>query len=253
MSLLAVWLSLSIITYGVIDSGTSASRTPHRKMRPYTISVEGNIGSGKSTLLGNYFDAIEGVDVYREPLDDWRNVSGVNVLRSFYDDPATWAFRFQTLVQTTLADLHGRTDGGRVKVMERTVHSATNCFVENLHDVGVLDPVEYSILRRSYEWLTRNVDLGVDLIIYMRTDPQTCSARINDRARTEEIDRVPIDYLRALHDKHEDWLIRNKFGIPAPALIVIDANRSIDRVRADVEARRSEILRGPVCASLVHV
>lgn len=59
--------------------------------RPLRISVEGNIGSGKSTFL-NYCRRHGDIDVACEPVDEWTNVDGFNLLvrsifmlRSFRD------------------------------------------------------------------------------------------------------------------------------------------------------------------------
>lgn len=45
------------------------------------VAVEGNIGSGKSTFL-SYCQPIGGFDVMYEPVEQWRNVRGENLLVS---------------------------------------------------------------------------------------------------------------------------------------------------------------------------
>ena len=52
--------------------------------------------------------------------------------------------------------------------------------------------------------------------IYLRTSPETCYQRLKKRARSEETG-ISIDYLRALHQKHEDWLLHKA---QAPVLIL---------------------------------
>lgn len=44
-----------------------------------SVSVEGNIGCGKSTFL-NYCKIKPGMAVYLEPIKQWRNVNGLNLL-----------------------------------------------------------------------------------------------------------------------------------------------------------------------------
>ncbi len=51
----------------------------------------------------------------------------------FYDDPHRWAFVFETNALMTLANLHTQSAKAPVKVMERSIHSARYCFIENLH------------------------------------------------------------------------------------------------------------------------
>lgn len=47
--------------------------------QPFTVFIEGNIGSGKTTFL-NHFKRFNEVCLQSEPVDKWRNVSGVNLL-----------------------------------------------------------------------------------------------------------------------------------------------------------------------------
>lgn len=49
--------------------------------RPFTVCVEGNIGSGKTTFL-NHFKSYNNTVVLQEPVELWRDVSGVNLLVS---------------------------------------------------------------------------------------------------------------------------------------------------------------------------
>jgi deoxyadenosine/deoxycytidine kinase len=42
------------------------------------------------------------------------------------------------------------------------------------------------------------------LIVYLRSDPEVVHKRILQRARKEE-KTVPLSYIVALHEIHEDW------------------------------------------------
>lgn len=49
------------------------------------VLVEGNIGAGKSTFL-NYFSNVKDiVEIKSEPVDQWRNYCGVNLLVSVHN------------------------------------------------------------------------------------------------------------------------------------------------------------------------
>ena len=57
-------------------------------------ALEGNIGAGKTTilkLLGKHFKDVELVE---EPVKEWQNLGGMNLLDSFYSDPQRWGFLF---------------------------------------------------------------------------------------------------------------------------------------------------------------
>jgi hypothetical protein len=77
-----------------------------------TFCVEGNVGSGKSTWLdmvktdvlnGVHQDVHELIEVVPEPVDQWQNLQGDNLLELFYNDPARYAFTFQQYVLFTRA------------------------------------------------------------------------------------------------------------------------------------------------------
>lgn len=61
--------------------------------------------------------------------------------------------------------------------------------------------------------------------VYLRTDPEVLHARIKQRARAEE-HTIPLQYLRDLHNLHEEWLMGQDSSLPAP-LLVIDANETL--------------------------
>jgi len=63
-------------------------------------------------------------------------------------------------------------------------------------------------------------------IVYLRTDPEVALDRLRKRGRSEECG-VSVDYLRAVHTLHEEWLIEKKNGLPCPVL-TINANTELD-------------------------
>ena len=74
--------------------------------------------------------------------------------------------------------------------MERSLFSARHCFVENLHDTGKMSDAEFSVLCEWFNFLAGGqlpkIDIGVDLIVYLRTSPETAYERKKARARKEE-------------------------------------------------------------------
>ncbi|XP_033626616.1 thymidine kinase 2, mitochondrial-like [Asterias rubens] len=193
--------------------------------RPKTIVIEGNIGSGKSTLL-KYFGQIDDFEVFPEPVEKWRDNRGENMLDLFYQDPSRWSFAFESYAQFTLLQVHQAQPDCRVKMMERSLHSGKYCFIETLYQSNKLQTPEYNVLSEWFDWLLTTKDLHVDHIVYLRSTPEQCERRICERSRKEE-SGIPLEYLRELHEMHEDWLIRKtKFELPAP-VIVLDATKSL--------------------------
>lgn len=60
------------------------------------------------------------------------------------------------------------------------------------------------------------------------------------RARKEE-DCVSLDYLRQIHNVHDDWLYnKSLFSLPAPVM-VLDADKSMTEMLAEFEKCRHHI------------
>ncbi|XP_011637504.1 deoxynucleoside kinase-like [Pogonomyrmex barbatus] len=207
---------------------------------PFTISIEGNIGSGKTTFL-NHFQNFNAT-ILQEPVDLWRNVAGVNLLDLFYKDPVNYAFLFQSYVHLTRLQLHTMSIPSPYKVMERSIFSA-KCFLENMKRTHMIKDVETIVLEKWYDWCLENTKIRSDLIIYLRTTPEIVFQRMQARARKEE-DSVPLEYLKQIHEIHEDWLYRQTlFSLPAPVMI-IDGDKSLEEMVPQFEKCKDRILNG---------
>lgn len=211
----------------------------------FTVAVEGNVGSGKSTFL-QFFEQSKNVEVLFEPVDMWQDVRGYNTLDLMYKDSSRWSLTFQSYVQLTMLMNHVKKQNAPVKMLERSLYSAQYCFVQNLYQSGRMPEVEFVVLSEWFDWITMNTEIGnVDLIVYLQASPEACLERIKKRNRDEE-SSVPLEYLRSLHELHEDWLIRQtKFKLPAPVL-VLDASKSLTELKQDMEKRKEEILFGQI-------
>jgi len=209
--------------------------------------VEGNIGSGKTTFLEK-FQALstEEVKIYSEPVEQWRNVQGHNLLDLMYSDPTRYSLLFQTYVQLTMAKQHSTPCDKPVKIMERSLLSARYCFVENLYEEGKLSDAEYAVLSEWFNFLITSpaFDFSADLIVYLRTSPSVAHRRILSRSRHEE-SAVPLSYLERLHQLHDDWLLhRTKFQPLKAQVIVIDANAELEEgLNEDYARHGREILK----------
>lgn len=188
---------------------------------PFTIAIEGNIAAGKSTLL-NQIQNRDRVCILDEPVHKWTNLNGHNLLENFYKDPEKWAFPFDVYVMMTAWDQNLQGLGKPLRIIERSIYSCRYCFVKNLLDVGVLERGMFEVLEALYKRIHRGNQAQVDLIIYLRTEPDVAYQRMLSRNRKEEM-RIPLDYLQQLHELHEQWLIREAFPLPCP-LLILDGN-----------------------------
>lgn len=215
---------------------------PRRSKKKFTVAVEGNIGSGKSTFL-QYFKNSKSAEVLMEPVEMWKCVRGHNTLDLMYRDAQRWSLTFQSYVQLTMLQNHCKKQTKPVKLLERSIFSAKYCFVENLYKSGRMPPVDYAVLSEWFDWIVKNEHTNVDLIVYLKADPETCMKRLRKRNRSEEAG-VPIEYIEELHELHEDWLLGNtSFPVPAPVL-TLDADKDLTELVVEFEKRRTEILCG---------
>ncbi|XP_015331296.1 thymidine kinase 2, mitochondrial isoform X3 [Bos taurus] len=189
----------------------------NEKEKKSVVCVEGNIASGKTTCL-EFFSNSTDIEVLTEPVPKWRNVRGHNPLGLMYQDACRWGFTLQTYVQLTMLDQHTRPQTLPVRLMERSIYSARYVFVENLYRSGKMPKVDYVVLSEWFDWIVRNIDVSIDLIVYLRTTPETCYQRLKMRCREEE-KVIPLEYLDAIHHLYEEWLIKGSlFPVAAPVL-----------------------------------
>ncbi|KAM9726461.1 thymidine kinase 2, mitochondrial isoform 2-T2 [Menidia menidia] len=217
--------------------------------RRTTICVEGNIASGKTTCL-EYFSKTSNIQVLTEPVSKWRNVRGHNPLALMYQDPQRWGLTLQTYVQLTMLDRHVSAtvrapdyyhNSAPVSMMERSIFSAKYIFVENLMRSGKMPEVDYAVLSEWFDWITTNIPIPVDLIVYLQTSPQTCHQRLKQRCREEE-KVIPLEYLESIHQLYEDWLLGGSSPpVPAPVL-VIPADQDLQEMLQKYEENRDRIL-----------
>ncbi|XP_059164415.1 thymidine kinase 2, mitochondrial-like [Physella acuta] len=205
----------------------------------FVVCVEGNISCGKTTLL-NYFKDIPTCEVIIEPVEKWRNVNGFNALDLMYKDPQRWGMALQTYIQLTMLQSHKNSQNAPVKLMERSIYSAKYCFVDNLYKSAKMPEIEHIILTEWFNWIIKTQNIKVDLFVYLRTNPELLYSRIVKRCRNEEL-KISLDYLKTLHQLHDDWLIHKKYDVPAEVL-VIDANSSIEEMQISYEKHKNRIV-----------
>ena len=101
-----------------------------------------------------------------------------------------------------------------------------------LYEAGTITAGEFALLDRFFNRMTDT--LKVDLVVYIRSDPTILQQRIQGRGREEEEGGLSQEYLTELHRRHEEWLVREQFPLPAPVTIMdgnLDLQNFTQRVR----------------------
>jgi len=234
------------------QSPVSPTKQMKANNRPFIVSIEGNIGAGKSTML-KFFEQYTDVELIPEPVAQWCDVKGHNLLGKLYEDPKRWSFQFQSYVQLTRLQLLKKPTSCSVKIIERSIQNNRFCFLENARKEGSLSGAELEVLVSWYDWMNSNIGLPLDLIVYLKTSPQVAYERLRQRGRKEEAG-VPMEFIESLHKSYEDWLVHKTQGpLPAPVL-VLDADQGIDNMITTYETYKEEIRgRKPYIASATSI
>ena len=187
-------------------------------------SIEGNIGAGKTTILkiiGKKFDDVTFVE---EPVSQWQNLGGDNLLEKFYKDPERWGFTFEfySMLSKIKCLLKASESEKNIVIIERSLLS-NKIFFDISKDMNKLNDLEYGMLINTYNFYMQNIYPMLNGIIYLNTPVDLCVQRIIQRNRGEEVN-VDKNYLLMLKDKFDE--LSNYSTIPT---LVIDGNFDLER------------------------
>jgi deoxyadenosine/deoxycytidine kinase len=169
--------------------------------------IEGNIGSGKSTLL-QYLEKLDQVEVIPEPVDMWINIKdseGKNLLDHFYSDMERYSYMFQAMVFKTRIQSTDVPQEKNIRFSERSIWTDRYVFGKQCIEDNKMNSIEKECYHFWFDWLENKFKPKPDGIIYVRCSPEKCMERIHKRGRSEE-NNIPLDYLKKLHNSHEEWL-----------------------------------------------
>lgn len=198
------------------------------------ISIEGNIGSGKSTLVNLLNEKFNNSQIHflSEPVDEWTNFmdeDGENILTKFYKNQEKYSFTFQIMayisrlnkLKMKMEELN-MTNQNNIIITERSLSTDKHVFAQMLYDDNKMEKIQLDIYN---EWFhSFNKETTVKKIIYIQTEPEICSKRINERNRSGE-ENIPLDYLQNCHHYHENMMdIERKDG---KEILILDGNDNV--------------------------
>ena len=175
--------------------------------KPKWYIIEGNIGSGKSTLLDHFNDNHQ-IEIIQEPVNMWLSIKGSddkNLLQEFYEDPVRNAYLFQTIVFKTRLEALDSPQTKPIRLSERSIWTDRYVFGKSCIESKKMNTLEINCYHFWFNWLEEKLWGKPDGIIYLKSSPEKCMERMKTRARDEE-SSVPFEYLKEIHDNHEEWL-----------------------------------------------
>ena len=181
------------------------SPSPIEKIKSKKIyALEGNIGAGKSTIMKIISNQFHDVEFVEEPVNQWQNLNGCNLLNSFYSDPKRWGFSFEFYsMLTKIQALLKTADSDKpIIIIERSILS-NKVFMDLSNDLGKLDKMEYAMLINTYNFYLENVYPQIAGIIYLDTPVDECIRRITKRNRGEEC-TIEKSYLNSIKEKMDE-------------------------------------------------
>ncbi|MBV8661223.1 MAG: deoxynucleoside kinase [Candidatus Dependentiae bacterium] len=190
--------------------------------------VEGNIGTGKSTFLQALQRSLSHSTVTLEAVDYWQNESnGQSILQNFYESPHRWAYTMETIALKIRIQEHIQQQKSTIpNIIERSIYSGYHCFARNSFEQGFLQQVEWNIYNSWFNFLTSKNCLPPSGFIYLRANPMLSYERTVKRSRDAE-ESISFEYLKQIHEKHEDFLIKKLNIHPSIAqvpVLVLDCN-----------------------------
>ena len=196
-------------------------------------ALEGNIGSGKTTIMKIISNHFKDVEFIEEPVKQWQNLGGMNLLDSFYSDPKRWGFSFEFFSMLTKIEalLKAAESDKPIIIIERSIFS-NRVFMDLSKELGKLDTMEYCMLINTYNFYLAHVYPQISGVIYLDTPVNECIKRITKRNRGEEC-TIEKSYLEAIKNKMDEMC-------NSSTMIVIridgmyDCNRDVKRVCDDI-------------------
>ena len=186
----------------------------------HLFTIEGNIGSGKSTFLDslkNNLKEVYGIPVIYipEPVKEWeeiKSIDGKNMIELFYEDQNKYAFSFQMMAYITRLHYLREEISKYPKcifISERSLMADYHVFAQMLYESGHISLENYQIYKKWFWEFIK--DIPVTGIIYLKTTPELCFERCNNRARKGE--SISLEYLTTCSEMHEKWLSEDETPI----------------------------------------
>ena len=177
------------------------------------ILFEGNIASGKSSLLRHIQSLYTNVHIRWEPVDEWVNHKGLNILNEYYANPKEKGFEFELQVLNSMARRAKRSMPWSLNYCfeERSIDSAIQVFCPYMVESNFLSHRQMELLKEtaSNSLTGSEKNSHPSYIVYCRSNPAQCFERNKSREGSLHNKAVPLEVFEAVHRNYENWLRKN--------------------------------------------
>lgn len=210
------------------------------------INVEANIAAGKSTFLSLCKEVLTKrgyeVETLPEQVDDWTSMTdstGISIFDHYYKDKPKYSYVFQTYVllsRVSMLTKVRKNHPDAIILCERSLMTDYEIFAKSLYESGDMSEIEWNVYNKWHAQV-RSIFLEESSgTIYLRASPDVCMERVKSRSRQSE-DLILRGYLVNLHNKHEQWLMRQETG----HILVLNANVERDALGDHIDKVESYI------------
>jgi deoxyadenosine/deoxycytidine kinase len=176
------------------------------------IVIDAEIGAGKSTLLKVLSERLEvpgrEICIITEPVELWKEIGALD---DFYSDVKRNAYKFQTFTFVTRVNkcLEEFKDKNTLYIIERSIYSDKDIFVEMLYKEGNFTELEYKMYLEWWHMWKKIMPFEPSAFVYLKTPLELCLKRIQERARGKEVS-VDIKYHKDLKKQHVDFMNKRR-------------------------------------------
>ncbi len=220
------------------------SALEHLKSK-FIFSIEGNIGSGKTTIIHHLQRLYKDVILVEEPVKDWQNLEGENLLKKKNEDLIRWGYSFEAYVLITkMNELTKVADSDKkIILIERCMLTDKAFFDVNVEN-NLSNPMEEAMFKHLYEFLSNNVYPKLSGIIYLDTPVDECIKRMKERGRKEE-KSITAEYLTQLDQHFKD--VVNASGIP---VLYLNGKYDLKTDLPDIEKKLTDFVKDHITESV---
>ena len=220
------------------------SALEHLKSK-FIFLIEGNIGSGKTTIIHHLQRLYKDVILVEEPVKDWQNLEGENLLKKKNEDLIRWGYSFEAYVLITkMNELTKVADSDKkIILIERCMLTDKAFFDVNVEN-NLCNPMEEAMFKNLYEFLSNNVYPKLSGIIYLDTPVDECIKRMKERGRKEE-KSITAEYLTQLDQHFKD--VVNASGIP---VLYLNGKYDLKTDLPDIEKKLTDFVKDHITESV---